>query len=427
MGSDSVEDKEKPDDGEPHSTDREPKAELSSSYTSAERGEVADGSQNDGDEEPGLQLEPGVEHKEKTRFNLIAAEEPIERIDKVLRHVAILSLLVFASIWGTLAREGLIALNTYSGMSITPTIWAQSVGCLIMGWNIANREALEVWYPPMYTAIGTGFCGSVTTFSAWILEVFEAFGNKQHYDRHGLHNVMDALTQTAATLGMSIVSISAGVALAKVLPARPLLHILDRRIKLNQRQRTSGEENPKPKDKVPYSKISDVIAIAIGVLFWAASAILCGTYSPFRAVTFAIVFSPPGAILRWYLSRLNSAPRSTHSPHWPLGTLAANLLATVVIAAVFVAQNVGRVSGRGGGGAYSITGCHALYGVQQGFCGCLSTISTFVVELKNLKPKRRAVSYAVGSWVIGIIICVLIIGSPWWSIGMDGSCNDFTL
>lgn len=416
MGSDIVEGKK-----------REEGEKKSDSYTSAERGEVADGSQNDGDEEPGLQLEPGVEHEEKSKFSLIAAEEPTKPIGKLLRHAATLSLLAFAAIWGTLAREGLVALNTYSAMSIKPTIWAQSVGCLIMGWNIANREALEDWYSPIYTAIGTGFCGSVTTFSTWILEVFEAFGNKQHYHRHGLHNVMDALTQTAATLGMSIVSISTGVALAEVLPARPLLHILDKSTALKRWQRTSGKKYPKPNDKVPYSKISDIIAIAFAVLFWAASAILCGTYPPFRAVTFAIVLSPPGAILRWYLSRLNSVSRSKRFPHWPLGTLAANLSATVVIAAVFVAQNVGRVSGRGGGGAYSIKGCHALYGVQQGFCGCLSTISTFAVELKNLKPKRRAVSYAVGSWTLGIIICILIIGSPWWSIGMDGSCVGVTL
>lgn len=61
------------------------------------------------------------------------------------RHLAVLGLLMNASIWGTLAREGLIALNTYDGRSIQPVIWAQALGCLVMGWTVANKETLEAW------------------------------------------------------------------------------------------------------------------------------------------------------------------------------------------------------------------------------------------------------------------------------------------
>jgi hypothetical protein len=97
-------------------------------------------------EEPGLQLEPGEEGTDEVdKYLLMGADEPTTRLQKSLRHCAILSLLAFTAIWGTLAREGLIALNTYSGMSIEPSIWAQSFGCLVMGWTVANRKALEKW------------------------------------------------------------------------------------------------------------------------------------------------------------------------------------------------------------------------------------------------------------------------------------------
>lgn len=62
-------------------------------------------------------------------------------------HAATLSLIAFGSIWGTLARMGLVALNTYDGQSIEPLIWAQAVGCLVMGYamHVETRHALEAW------------------------------------------------------------------------------------------------------------------------------------------------------------------------------------------------------------------------------------------------------------------------------------------
>lgn len=117
-----------------------------SSHSSSARRRATDDNQEEGDEEPGRQLEPGVDFRPVPEYYLVEADEPKTLLGRALRHTAILSLLAFSSIWGTLAREGLIALNTYSGMSIAPTIWAQSVGCLIMGWAVANRQTLENWW-----------------------------------------------------------------------------------------------------------------------------------------------------------------------------------------------------------------------------------------------------------------------------------------
>lgn len=113
------------------------------SSDSTAREPANDDDPEEGDEEAGRQLEPGVEFTPKKDYYLIEADEPTTATGKAFRHTSILALLAFASIWGTLTREGLVALNTYSGMSIAPTIWAQSFGCLVMGWAVANRQALE--------------------------------------------------------------------------------------------------------------------------------------------------------------------------------------------------------------------------------------------------------------------------------------------
>lgn len=371
--------------------------------------------------EVGRQLEPG------RATPSTAQNDPPFSLPRVSRHFATLGLLMFSSIWGTLAREGLVALNTYDGRSITPVIWAQAVGCFIMGWTVANKPALESWYAPAFVMLGTGFCGSLTTFSSWILQVFQAYGNQLHYNRGGLHNVMDALTQTFATLGLSLAGLGAGRVLAGVASFETVTDWIRRKRGRGQGQGHSEKDyfnSSSQSSRLPATPLADMFCfVVLGMGFWIGAALLAGfqTQPQFRPTSLSIVFSPPGAILRWYLSRWNSAPASKRWPYWPLGTFTANILATAIIAGVFVAQHYGPQGTHLA--ASSITQCHVLYALQEGFCGCLSTVSTFAIELRNLEPRSRAVGYALGSYVIGIAFCVIIIGSPWWTNGMDGSCR----
>ncbi|GAC92574.1 hypothetical protein PHSY_000128 [Pseudozyma hubeiensis SY62] len=364
-------------------------------------------------EETGNRVEPGRSHRH-------------------LRHAAILGLLSLSAIWGTLAREGLVALNTYDGESVAPLVWAQAVGCLIMGLAIGNRDAIEARYPPAYVMITTGLCGSITTFSKWMLDVFRAFGDQGHFDRGGLHNVMDALSQTAVTLGMALVSVGAGMKLARVVNVERGVRALRRRRSDRESELVStdaahvnGESHKRGNSNPPQLRstmLLDASMLSLGLLFWIASAILCALYAPFRHVTFSLVLAPPGTILRYYLSRYNTHPLSKrHS--LPLGTLSVNLFATAIICAAFTASRAGSSPRTFAGG---MTGCEALQGLEDGFCGCLSTVSTFAVELRTIKPRSKAVRYAVVSWVAGVVICVLLVGVPWWNVGMDGRCLGYT-
>ncbi|KAJ4033044.1 hypothetical protein NW761_007220 [Fusarium oxysporum] len=134
------------------------------------------------------------------------------------------SYLIFFSIMGTLAREGMTALLVYPGAPVIfPTLWVNFAGCLIMGFLAEDRMLfrhewgegtyckeenqspdtsgavsddttkdqgttdLEVVKKahlsvkktlPLYIGLSVGFCGSFTTFSTFILDSFLALSNE---------------------------------------------------------------------------------------------------------------------------------------------------------------------------------------------------------------------------------------------------------
>ncbi|WFD01312.1 hypothetical protein MYAM1_004074 [Malassezia yamatoensis] len=341
------------------------------------------------------------------------------------------ALIIWASLWGTLTRMGLTALNTYAGQSIDPNVWAQGVGCLVMGWVTAasNRKVLDQWYKPLFPMMATGYCGSVTSFSVWAVGVFEAFADYHHYHRGGLHNVMDALTQTAATLAVSFAAFWTGECISKTFN----LEELEKR-RLPQQDRlpteaTQAKQALAEKDlsaSSPAGSSQNVvhwIAIVVGLVFWIGAALLCGLYAPFRHVTYALVLSPPGALVRWQLARLNPSGSRPLSRHWPFGTYFANQLAVLIYCAGEVAMYFGYIAGPTGKTVSSKDACNALYGLQAGFCGTLSTISTLITELVAMKPPRKAFAYVFFSWASGVVFCILVLGSTWWSSGMQGGCK----
>jgi fluoride ion exporter CrcB/FEX len=142
------------------------------------------------------------------------------------------------------------------------------------------------------------------------------------------------------------------------------------------------------------------------------------SFQAFR-VSCALVTAPPGALLRWKLgARLNG--KCTRGPFakWPLGTLVANLLASAllgVIAGACAIDAFGPVTA-----SYGAWYAEAmLQGLGTGFCGCLSTVSTWINEVSVLlapTPDAKAkggyscrctaVSYALGTVGLGLAVSV---------------------
>ncbi|ORY20917.1 CrcB-like protein-domain-containing protein [Naematelia encephala] len=327
--------------------------------------------------------------------------------------------LVLASMIGTLIRLGLDALATYDGMVIYSLAWSQGVGCGIMGLALARKNDIVSIYPPLYTFLTTGIAGSVTTFSSWMLDGYLSFSNFDKYNRKGLHDTVDGLAYSFSTFAIALACISLGAHMASIFPPLPRPSHQDSDISLSKEQQDPVD--PPPKSPTRRTLTGNTPFLDISIICTAALAYLAALLLYFLApaswrhrATFAILLGPPGTILRFALARLNTHP--AFLDRFPLGTFLANIIATLVISGVYAAQRRPEVIGHS-------TTCNALYAIQQGFCGCLSTVSTFAVEARAIKGWRWKWFYIGGSVVLGHVLVLAIVGGIGWSEGYADVCQ----
>jgi len=282
-----------------------------------------------------------------------------------------------ASVLGVLARLGIEYLGTYDGQSIFTLAWVQFIGCLLMGVFLAHRDSITASYPPLYLALTTGFCGSLTTFSGWQLDVFLAWASSDQVDRTTIHTIVQGATRLFFTIALSLGGIMFGTHVAKVLFAIP-----------------AAKSSPPPPQSVRL-----VVSAVCGCAYLATipAFVFLSQRERFIAVS-ALLYSFPGTLLRYTLSiRLNN-------PRFPTGTLTANLFGTALLAAFYALQHAtNNVNG---------DACVALQGLSDGFCGCLTTVSTFALEVRSAKT-RTAWVYVVISVVAAQMLCVTILVPVW--------------
>jgi fluoride ion exporter CrcB/FEX len=101
-------------------------------------------------------------------------------------------------------------------------------------------------------------------------------------------------------------------------------------------------------------------------------------------------------------------------PAFPLGTFVVNISGTMILGIAFLLQHAPLASSGLGGGSYA--GCQILQGVMDGFCGCLTTVSTWILDLSDT---RRCHAYIYGSATVAVAFALLVveIGSLKWSRG----------
>ena len=355
------------------------------------------------------------------------------------------SYLIFFSILGTLARLGLQALTFYPSAPIqTGVIWPNFAGSFILGFLLEDRKLFQQEWGtkrpiqfeenledgenrldaaatakhshaavkktiPLYIGLATGFCGSFTSFSSFMRDAYLALSNALpvpttqvssagasfvNVSRNPGYGFLAVLAVIIITTALCLGGLQAGAHLALALePITPSIPFLFAR------------------------KIVDRAVVFIACGSWFGATVMSiwppdrftgasGVPETWRGkAVFAMVFAPPGCLLRFYASlHLNG-----RLPQFPLGTFAVNMVGTAVEGMLFDLQHVPL------GGP---VGCQVLQGAMDGFCGCLTTVSTWVAELKG-SPRRAGYVYGLSSVGVGLGLMVIIMGSMQWSRGFQ--------
>ena len=388
------------------------------------------------------------------------------RFVKVQNHLYVTSYLIGFSILGTLARLGLQAITIYPGAPVVfSELWANVGGSLIMGflsedrsmfnkeWKDAvskarQRQPQEANSPsidrdekeideaviiaavkvhktakksiPMFIGLSVGFCGSFTSFSSFIRDAFLSLSNElntsvysdtktsgnSQVPRNPGDSVMGVLAIVIIEVCVCLSALECGAHVAIALqPVLSKLPNMNKRIVL------------------------DPLAVFVGWGLWIGSVILA-IWPPDRSlilaarersppgqdkwrghILFALIFAPLGCLLRFHTALLLNGLISW----FPLGTFAVNLGGTMVLGACWDLQHVRLANGMVGGGR---VGCQVLQGIQDGFCGCLTTVSTWVMELKGLR-RKHAYFYGAMSVGLGLTTLVVIMGTVIWTHGVS--------
>ncbi|KUJ22145.1 uncharacterized protein LY89DRAFT_681462 [Mollisia scopiformis] len=391
-------------------------------------------------------VQPQEEQKEE--------EKAAHKVSRFATQLYVISYLILFSFLGTLARLGLQAITFYPGAPVVfSELWANFGGSLLMGFLSEDRMLFkEEWGTPtykqqlekakqqsqdeesgsssdqaidlaaakkahaatkktipLYIGLATGFCGCFTSFSSFIRDAYLAMSNElptplnhpadygvgesttSTVSRNGGYSFMALLAVIITTVSLSMSALVIGAHLAILLePWTPSLPFTFCR------------------------KVLDRVAVVLAWGCW-LGAIFLAIWPPDRhdghpetwrgRAVFALVFAPLGCLGRFYASiYLNSKISS-----FPLGTFVVNIFGTAIIGMTYDLQHVPF------GG---VVGCQVLQGIEDGFCGCLTTVSTWVSEL-NMLRRRNAYRYGAASVVVAFCFLVVIMGSVQWTRGFS--------
>lgn len=283
------------------------------------------------------------------------------------------------------------------GASPFAALWPNAAGSAVMGAYAAAAHAAPAHHAPaVAAAVATGFCGTLTTFAGWMGDAAGAAlcadGRTAWQSTVAWATVL--LVGTAVPLGALVAGTHAGEWLW---PRRDGgSGEVEKEMVENA---ASAADLGQPPRASPASAFA-VAACVAAVVFGVAAA------KDDRDMLATALLAPFGAFARMLLGRaLNGRKQSRDGDGgaaWPLGTLAANTLGTVLLVALLVPED--------DGGVTDSFQSPLLFGLRTGMCGALSTVSSMALETGVALPRAAAYKYFAASVIVGQTIALAVLG-----------------
>ena len=310
------------------------------------------------------------------------------KVHLVMDHISIMVVLFTGTYIGVVSRIYLSKLAQWDGVAHFGSLWAQIVGCIIMGLAVIQMENMNryYWRRYLYIATTTGLCGSLTTFSTWNKEATVA---ALHLNTSSLMLLESNDYATQIISYFTVIILGFGMSLAAYNFG-------------NNISTTVGPPLATPSVGNALIRIGKTFCwcglLIIGYVVLTVFIVSVCIYTDRYHILFSMLFGCAGTYIRWLLGKLDNI---TGRLRWfPLGTFMANVIGSVILAGisiveVYVQLNIG----------VSNIVIDIITGIATGFCGSLTTVSTFVHQLHSLSFKL-ALFYAIVSLLTSQVVFI---------------------
>ncbi|AQZ11567.1 hypothetical protein BZL39_C04940 [Zygosaccharomyces parabailii] len=329
---------------------------------------------------------------------------------------------ITATILGQYARAGTTELAIYSPSYVVPgsILWSNLAACLVMGLlqelNVAKWFA-EPELKSFFTTLTTGFCGAYSSYSTLMLETFQqstslgpaniAQSTKLPNRAYGIMEFLAVLlTQLFVSMGAYL--FGRGLGKSVIVPLT--------RAKPEHEAESEKDSASSPQGWVIRSlSVMQIIFALLAVPLLALIIVLTCVYGNYSRGkwTLPALFAVFAGYLRYELSNwLNGVIKT-----FPMGTFVANEFAVLLIAVFQLVMRGRRGYHQVSPVAHTINSCHVTNALISGFCGTLSTTSTFINEGYKLEFVHMLLYYLTTTSV-SYCLLVIILGSYAWTRGL---------